>query len=319
MAIDSAAAARPNAQSGTRTNASVVAVIVNYKLPSRTRDAVRALLATQSDAALTVFVLDNGAGDVPDASLRELAHDPRVHVEATADNIGYCAAVNRGLAFARARSGEFVLLLNNDVRVAEPFLARMVAVLRNDATVAAVSPTITRPDGVVWCQGARMRFGPNINVLLGQGGQPAPRTLGPQAVDYLPGACVLYRLAELTAIGDVDESYFMYMEDADLGARLRARGHKLLWLPWVRVEHDASASSGGGRSPMRKFMTACNAARFLRQHGTVKLWASFVLFDLLLWPLAVLFGTSPRAAWAKARGAWSGLFGRRVGVEDVTR
>jgi GT2 family glycosyltransferase len=111
----------------------------------------------------------------------------------------------------------------------------------------------------------------------------------------------------------------MYMEDADLGARLRARGRKIVWLPWVAVEHDASASSGGGRSPMRKFMTACNAARYLRRHGTPRLWLGFVVFDLLLWPVAMLAGTPPAAAWAKARGAWSGLLGRRVTVQDVTR
>ncbi len=301
------------------SRARVAAVVVNYKLADRTVDAVLMLLASGASVDLTIFVLDNGGGVSAAEQLRALTSDPRVHVEATPTNIGYCAGVNRGIAWAQARDAAFVLFLNNDVRVGPGFLAPLVDVLRHDPSVAAVAPTIVWPDGRVWCQGARMRFGPNINVLVGHGGAPAPRTLGPQAVDYLPGACALYRLADLQALGGLDETYFMYMEDADLGARLRARGQKILWLPWVTVEHDASASSGGGRSPMRKFMTACNAARFLRQHGTAKLWAGFVLFDLLLWPLAMVAGTPPAAAWAKARGAWGGLFGRRVTVQDVTR
>ncbi|MEZ5964956.1 MAG: glycosyltransferase family 2 protein [Planctomycetota bacterium] len=296
----------------------VVAIVVNYKLAARTVDAVRSLLAGENGAGVAVFVLDNGGGARPDPELAAL-RSARVHVTATEENVGYCAGVNLGLAWAATVGAEFVLMLNNDVRTSETFLPALVRVLRNDPDVAAVAPTILWPDGRVWCQGARMRFGPNINVLLGQDGPPAPRTLGPQAVDYLPGACALYRRADLEALGGLDESYFMYMEDADLGARLRARGRKILWLPWVAVEHDASASSGGGRSPMRKFMTARNAAHYLRRHGTAKLWLAFVLFDLLSWPLSILGGTPVRAAWAKARGAWGGLLGKRVTAQDVTR
>lgn len=305
--------------------ARVVAIVVNYKLATRTAEAVRLLLASEPALDLQVFVLDNGVAasgvdaPAPAAELRELQSDPRVHVAASAANLGYCAAVNRGVAFAAERGATYALFLNNDVRVGPGCLAPLLRVLENDPTVAAVSPTIVWPDGKVWCQGARMRFGPNINVLIGHGATPAPVTAGPQAVDYLPGACALYRLRDLLDLGGLDETYFMYMEDADVGARLRARGKQLLWVPWLRVEHDASASSGGGRSPMRKYMTACNAARYLREHGTFRLWAAFVLFDLLGWPLAMLTGTPPRAAWAKARGAWAGLFGRRVTVQDVTR
>ena len=37
----------------------------------------------------------------------------------------------------------------------------------------------------------------------------------------------------------------MYFEDVALGAALRALGQSLIWLPWVRVTHDAGSSSGG--------------------------------------------------------------------------
>ncbi len=299
----------------------VCAIVIEYKLGARTCVTVEALQASCQDSPfeLRVFVLENAAVGAGSDALRALGERAGVHVEVSPSNVGYCAGVNRGLAHARALDAEYVLFLNNDVAVGPGFLAPMVSLLANDPSVAGVGPTILWPDGRVWCQGANMRFGPNLNVLVGHGGQPAPTTLGPQRVDYLPGACALYRRAELEGLGGLDESYFMYMEDCDLGARLRGRGRQILWLPWVRVEHDASASSGGGRSPMRKYMTACNAARFLRAHGTPRLWLAFVIFDLLLGPAAVLAGTPLPAAWAKTRGAWAGLFGRAVTVQDVTR
>ena len=51
----------------------------------------------------------------------------------------------------------------------------------------------------------------------------------------------------------------------------------------------------------------------------VILLLSFVLFDVLLWPLSLVTGTPPRAALAKARGILAGLLGRGVSVADVSR
>src|SRR5690606_11307123 len=149
--------------------------------------------------------------------------------------------------WAAARGVACVLLLNNDVRLPKGFLEPLVRVLQNDPDVAGVGPTILRPDGRVWCQGARLAFAPNLSRLQGHGRPPAPPTHGPELVDYLPGACVLYREEDLRRAGGLDEDYFMYVEDADLGQRLRRRGKKLVWLPWIAVTHAPSSSSGGCR------------------------------------------------------------------------
>ena len=71
------------------------------------------------------------------------------------------------------------------------------------------------------------------------------------------------------------------------------------------------------RSPLRKFLMACNAVRHLRARGTAKAWAAWLVFDVLLWPLAFLAG--PKAAWAKLRGTVAGLRGHRAGPADVER
>jgi GT2 family glycosyltransferase len=174
--------------------------------------------------------------------------------------------------------------------------------------VAAVGPTVLHPDGTVWAEGGSLAFAPNALRLRGHGRAPRPREHGPEAVEFLPCACVLFRTADLVAVGGFDDAYFMYWEDVDLCARLRERGGRILWLPWSRVEHAAGASSGGGRSSLRKFLMARNALRYLRRRGTAKAWLAWLLFDLLLWPLTLLSG--PRPAWAKLRGTLAGLRGR---------
>jgi len=300
----------------------VAALLLNWRRAAMTLQCLRDLLAT-TGVSLRVLVIDNGSGDDSAAVLghgvRELGATTthRIELEALAQNVGFAGGMNHGLRWAEQHAMRYVLVLNNDLRLGPDFLAPLVAVLANDPSVAAVGPTVLTPDGRVWAEGGRTGFTPNAVQLCRQGKPPRPRDHGPEAVEFLPAACVLFRTADLSAIGGFDESYFMYWEDVDLCDRLRARGGSIVWLPWVRVEHAPGQSSGGGRSPLRKFLMANNAVRWLRRRGTLRTWAAFCVFDVLGWPLALLAG--PRAAWAKLRGTLAGLTGHRAGAADVER
>ncbi len=298
----------------------VAAIVLNFRLAAATLRVVEDLRAC-GFAGLETIVVENGSGDGSAERLRSAwsPDDPAITLITRDENLGYCGGVNLGLAEARQRGATYALLLNNDCRVPPGFLGPLVDALDADPSLAAVSPTVVTPDGRAWCEGGFVRSRPNLVVLRGQGQAPAPITHGPETCEFLPGACVLYRLADLASVGDLDESYFMYWEDVDLGARLRAAGRRLVWLPWQRVVHEPSGSSGGGRSPLRKFMSAANTVRYLRQHGTLRLWLAFWCFDVLLSPLAFLSGTPWRAVVAKARGLAVGLSGRPIDRSDVDR
>jgi GT2 family glycosyltransferase len=58
----------------------------------------------------------------------------------------------------------------------------------------------------------------------------------------------LYRREVLLRAGGFDEDFFCYVEDVDLGFRLRLAGHKCLVLPSAVVNHIGSVSSGGRHS-----------------------------------------------------------------------
>lgn len=297
----------------------VAAIVLNFRLPAGTLRVVEDLRGCGFEN-LEWIVVENGSDDGSLARIRgAVGDDSRCTLLAPEHNLGYCGGVNLGLRTARERGATYALLLNNDCRLPQGFLAPLVECLDNDPSIAGVAPTVVTPDGRTWSEGGFVRPRANLVVLRGQGTEPAPITHGPEACEFLPGACVLYRLDALAAVGDLDERYFMYWEDVDLGARLHARGGKLVWLPWVRVVHAPSGSSGGGRTPLRKFMSAANTVRYLRAHGRPRLWAAFWFFDVLLYPLSFLSGTSVRAALAKGHGLLAGLRGRAITREDVER
>ena len=58
-----------------------------------------------------------------------------------------------------------------------------------------------------------------------------------QFVDWVSGACLLVRRSAAEQVGLLDERYFMYCEDVDFCAALRASGHRILYTPDVVVTH----------------------------------------------------------------------------------
>ena len=61
-------------------------------------------------------------------------------------------------------------------------------------------------------------------------------------VDWISGACLLVRRADAEAAGLLDERYFMYVEDVDFCAAIRARGRRVLFTPDAEVVHLRSRS-----------------------------------------------------------------------------
>jgi N-acetylglucosaminyl-diphospho-decaprenol L-rhamnosyltransferase len=59
------------------------------------------------------------------------------------------------------------------------------------------------------------------------------------------------RRAAFEAIGGFDDSYFMYFEDVDLGARLTQAGWRNLYVPGATVTHLGARSTSTAADAMR--------------------------------------------------------------------
>ena len=58
----------------------------------------------------------------------------------------------------------------------------------------------------------------------------------------------LYRREALVDVGGFDEDFFCYLEDVDLGFRLRLAGGRSMYVPDAVVQHVGSATTGGQHS-----------------------------------------------------------------------
>ncbi len=121
----------------------------------------------------------------------------------------------------------------------------LVGRLRQTPDAAVAGPRLVDGDGR-----AELSFGRMISPLnelrqqrvmraLARGDAAALRkvealTRRGQWPDWVSGACLLVRREDAEAVGLLDERFFMYTEDVDFCAAIRARGRRVLFTPDVR-------------------------------------------------------------------------------------
>jgi GT2 family glycosyltransferase len=228
-------------------------VIVSYN----TRDDLVACLASLEAARPSgrrqITVVDNASADGSGDVVR--ARFPAVRLIALDRNVGFGAANNVALTIVE---GPLVLLLNSDTLVPPGAIDELVA--RLIATgAAAAGPRLIDADGR-----PEISFGRALSPFrelvqrvwvrlaassLGVARRAVARHVGRERdVDWVTGACLLARLDAVRAAGLFDERYFLYEEDVDLCAALRARGGRVLFTPHAQVVHrrGRSVARAGG-------------------------------------------------------------------------
>jgi hypothetical protein len=210
-------------------------VVVTYNSRGEIDDALRALREPRPQVDHEIIVVDNASTDGTAAHLR--ATWPAVRVIDAGGNIGFAAANNAGI---RQTSSELVLLLNPDTRARGTAVDRLVAALDVERDLAIVGPRIVDAHGH-----AELSFGRMISplaelrqkVLQQMTSIVDSMTRRTRTVDWVSGACLMIRRTDLDAVGLLDERFFMYTEDVDLCASVRARGRKVLFLADAQIEH----------------------------------------------------------------------------------
>ncbi len=165
---------------------------------------------------------------------RALAACPRAVGISRPDNRGFAAGIN--LAAARS-TATHLMWLNPDAELLGPVPRTLSAFLDANPGVGVVGPRVLNADDTV--QSSARRF-PGLSTVLGGRStwltQRFPNNwftaynmfgrdnAEPLEVDWLAGSCVMTPRAVFDDLGGLDESFFLYWEDADyLLARARSR------------------------------------------------------------------------------------------------
>ena len=272
------------------SGARVSAVVVHYRTPAETVEAVLALAVTAPETE--TLVVDNASGDSIGRQLQ--AHAPSARVVTETQNRGYGAACNWG---ARETSRPFLLFLNSDAFVQPGAVDALVAALDSDPRAAAVGPRLVNPDGTlqpsiqrlptlwrIFCESSGLAFlAGGRSPFRGHSATREDHSTA-RAVESVKGAAVLVRRSAFEHVGGFDESFFLYAEESDLATRLRHAGWRILFEPSASVVHRGGASGGDrlfgqlhaglAQSVARhEGQTAARLARFVLKAGAAARYA----------------------------------------------
>ncbi len=308
----------------------VSVVIVAYDSRKWLEECLPSLEA-QTYHPLEIIVVDNGSQDDALPWLAEAY--PRVRVLEMSPAGSLAAAMNAGAGIAR---GDYLLMLNPDVRLEPDAVARMVQRAQSAENVAAIAPMLR----FWWARAFLNGLGNRVGAFSwGTDNALGHLDLG-QFVswDELPSACFAAALIPRNvwdAVGPVDDGFPMYYEDSEWCYRARLLGYRVLAAPEAVVYHafggrvpsgDASDLSpfklgnvAYGRYRFAFKIVGDRLYRFLRNYW-LEDWANFTRL-LIQWdfPSAKAYWQAWRRVWRERsllRRARSTLQSRRV-VDDA--
>jgi GT2 family glycosyltransferase len=241
-------------------------IIVSFNASADLERCLESLHGSRPAASHEIVVVDNASID---DSVEAARRWPDVSVIETGTNLGFARANNVGI---RASRGENILLLNSDTIVSLGAIDRLLAELDRQPDVAVVGPRLVDGTGRAELSFGRM-IGP-LNELrqkrLLRRGNVEAITKRRQYPDWVSGACLLVRRADAEAVGGLDERYFMYTEDVDFCAAIRARGRKILFTPDVEVVHLRGRSAASAPAATRDAYRRSQLAFYEKHHP---IWA----------------------------------------------
>ncbi len=260
----------------------VSAIIVNWNGKNETADCIESLLK-QDCSDLEIIVSDNGSTDGSNEFIQ--ANFSSVKLLENGKNLGFGAAVNRGLA---AASGDYLIFLNNDLVLDSTCIRELTELLESDDRIGAAVPKILYHEQ----PGTLNSFG----VLIHYTGIACPNRIDQQdrpdlaLTETACGGIFMFPRNVYDAVGGFDEDLFLYHEDHDLSWRVRLLGWKIVATPNAVCYHHYKFNKG-----IKKFYSSeKNRLHILLKNMQWKtfflIFPGLVVVEMAQWAHALLHG-----------------------------
>lgn len=207
-----------------------------------------------------VRVVDNASSD---GTLEMLESEfDEVACTRLEENLGFGAALNRAAAGCTA---DVLVFLNNDAVPDERFCEELLATQASSGA-EMVAACLRRPDGRIESLGVEVdRSLIAYDVAYGEELEGAVERHPHPPLAPSGGAAGFLREA-FGAAGGFDEGFFAYLEDVDLGIRMRMLGMRCVLAPQAIAVHEHSATLGSG-SEAKNRLLGSGRGRLARKYG----------------------------------------------------
>lgn len=286
---------------------------------------------TYDKELITLYFVPNGSNDnvveliQSDVLPRSKKDLPEVVLLNDGVNRGFAGGNNQAIQDAMARGLDYVLLNNGDLRLGEESISEMVQVMENDARIASAQPLVR-----YWKEEEKINVAGGIFHIAGYGYAKdnlslMSETLYEEVVDvaYASGSSAMYRLEALKEVGDLEEGFFMYHEDLELGLRLRIHGWRNVLVSTAFAFHDYGFSRNPKKFAWTELYRYVVVLAYYRLPTLVLLAPILFAVEVATWIFAIYGGWVKSKVWAllewyKPR-TWKLIFGMRRRVKRLRK
>jgi GT2 family glycosyltransferase len=218
----------------------VSVILLTRNTCQQAREAIESVLSSSDSLDKEILVVDNGSSDETPTALP--ATFPQIRYLREEHNLGFARGVNLA---AREATGDFLLLLNSDARIAPDAMALALNWMRANPCCGVAGAQLYFADGQK--QNSIANFPTLATELLNKF---LLRQLWPQRfpgkeqefhepleVESVIGAFFLVRRTVWDTLGGLDERFFFFLEETDFCLSARQAGFTTVHLPKVHVWH----------------------------------------------------------------------------------
>lgn len=238
----------------------LVSIIIPNKEEKETlKECVESIFSKTSYKNYEIIIVENNSSSNEIFRYyKQLSEDPRIHLIRWKKEFNYSAINNFGVRHAK---GDYLLFLNNDVKIIDPdWLTEMLGVCRRKE-VGAVGAKLIYPDNTIQHAGCIVGMGGIAGNMFVN--MPAERTgylhkaSILQDMSCVTAACMMMKKSVFQEAGGFTEELAVAFNDVDLCLKVRSHGHLIVYDPYVKLYHYESKSRGAEDSEekVRRFQT----------------------------------------------------------------
>ena len=296
-------------------------ILVSYNTAEYTVRAIESVFEQTKHTDVNLIVVDNASSDDSVARIRRAF--PDITLIETGANLGFAGGVNVG---AKAGNAEYVLLLNPDTAILDGAIDTLVDFAKNHPQSGIWGGVTLNDDLSLNPNNARARIDFrtllfsalglsklfNSSCFFNHDNYGCWDRKTERDVDVITGCFFLTPRTLWESLEGLDETFFMYAEEADYCIRAIDKGHQPRVTPNARIIHHGGLSEANLSGKMIKLLKG--KSHFIKKHEPR--WKQPIYRGLLLTHVFNKYLSSGLAAFLKqdakpAHNEWKKIFEQR--------
>ncbi len=221
-----------------------IIILINYKNWKDTSECIHSLLNVGIDIR-NILVVDNYSQNDSIEKLRLFYN--QLEIIETSENLGFSGGNNFGFLHSKKYNPEFVVFLNNDTILKKNSIEILInEIIRDNNAIAGTGLILYYPQKEkIWYAGGKLIYSRGLAVhnYYNQNIKSISYKLKKQYVNFISGCFICVKTDEFEEIGMWDESFFLYLEDIELSARINNLNKKMLFVPDAEIFHKCNGEN----------------------------------------------------------------------------